>query len=37
MSQCHVIVGDCTLIHGDCLQVLPTLSGIDAVISDPPR
>lgn len=24
------------LIHGDCLAVMPTLSGIDAVISDPP-
>jgi DNA modification methylase len=24
------------LIHGDCMEVLPTLSGIDAVITDPP-
>lgn len=25
-----------TLYHGDCLQVLPTLSGVDAVVTDPP-
>lgn len=25
-----------TLILGDCLDVLPTLSGIDAIITDPP-
>jgi site-specific DNA-methyltransferase (adenine-specific) len=25
-----------TLWHGDCLEVLPILSGVDAVISDPP-
>ncbi len=24
------------LIHGDCLDVLPTLTGIDAVVTDPP-
>lgn len=24
------------LHHGDCLDVLPTLSGIDAVVTDPP-
>jgi site-specific DNA-methyltransferase (adenine-specific) len=27
---------DYRLIHGDCLDVLPTLTGIDAVITDPP-
>ena len=27
---------DYRLIHGDCLEVLPTLAGIDAVITDPP-
>ena len=27
---------DWTLYHGDCLEVLPTLSGIDAVVTDPP-
>lgn len=25
-----------TIIRGDCLDVLPTLSGIDAVVTDPP-
>lgn len=29
-------IGDCRLILGDCREVLPTLSGIDALISDPP-
>ena len=25
-----------TLYHGDCLEVLPTLAGVDAVVTDPP-
>jgi site-specific DNA-methyltransferase (adenine-specific) len=25
-----------TIYHGDCLDILPSLSGVDAVISDPP-
>jgi len=25
-----------TLYHGDCLDVLPTLEGVDAIICDPP-
>ena len=29
-------IGDCTLILGDCLAVLPTLGKVDACISDPP-
>ena len=28
--------GGITLYRGDCLQILPTLTGIDAVITDPP-
>jgi site-specific DNA-methyltransferase (adenine-specific) len=28
--------GNVTLYHADCLDVLPLLSGIDALISDPP-
>jgi site-specific DNA-methyltransferase (adenine-specific) len=28
--------GAVTLYHGDCLEVLPTLAGFDAVITDPP-
>lgn len=27
---------DCRLIFGDCLDMLPTLSGVDAVVTDPP-
>ncbi len=30
------IIGDCRLILGDCLEVLPTLGGGMAVVSDPP-
>ena len=30
-----VAIGNATLYHGDCLEVLPVLSGIDAVIADP--
>jgi len=26
----------CTIIHGDCREALPTLTGIDAVVTDPP-
>ena len=29
-------IGDATLYLGDCLEILPTLSNIDAVITDPP-
>jgi hypothetical protein len=29
-------IGDCTLILGDCLQVMPTLGRVDAVVTDPP-
>ena len=29
-------IGDATLYLGDCREVLPTLSGIDAVVTDPP-
>jgi DNA modification methylase len=31
-----VIIGDATLYLGDCLEVLPTLGKVDAVITDPP-
>jgi site-specific DNA-methyltransferase (adenine-specific) len=27
---------DVRVIHGDCLEVLPTLVGVDAVVTDPP-
>jgi site-specific DNA-methyltransferase (adenine-specific) len=29
-------IGDATLYLGDCLEILPTLPKVDAVISDPP-
>jgi DNA modification methylase len=30
------IIGDCTLYLGDCLEVMPALVGVDAVVTDPP-
>ena len=32
----RVTIGDCTLYRGDCLEVLPTLGKVDAVVTDPP-
>jgi len=29
-------IGDCTLILGDCRDVIPTLGAVDAVVTDPP-
>ncbi len=29
-------IGDCTLYLGDCLDVMPTLGEVDAVVTDPP-
>ena len=29
-------IGDCTLYLADCMDVLPTLDGVDAVVTDPP-
>jgi DNA modification methylase len=29
-------IGDCTLYLGDCLEILPTLGPVDAVVTDPP-
>ena len=29
-------IGDCTLYLGDCRDILPTLEGIDCVVTDPP-
>ena len=31
-----VKIGDATLYHGDCLEILPTLDKVDAVVTDPP-
>ena len=32
----HVVIGDATLYLGDCLEILPTLPKVDAVVTDPP-
>lgn len=32
----EVIIGDCRLLLGDCLEILPTLDDYDAIITDPP-
>tara|TARA_R110000822_G_C15316693_1_gene493303 strand:- start:1893 stop:2600 length:708 start_codon:yes stop_codon:yes gene_type:complete len=29
-------IGDCTLYQGDCLEIMPTLEKVDAVVTDPP-
>lgn len=31
-----VVIGGCTLYCGDCLEILPTLGKVDAVVTDPP-
>lgn len=31
-----VTIGDATLYHGDCMEILPTLDKVDAVVTDPP-
>ena len=31
-----VIIGNAALYLGDCLEILPTLPRVDAVITDPP-
>lgn len=31
-----IIIGNATLYLGDCLEILPTLEKVDAVITDPP-
>lgn len=31
-----VIIGDCQLYLGDCMDILPTLGKVDAVVADPP-
>lgn len=36
MSFEKVIIGDATLYCGDCMDILPTLGKVDAVITDPP-
>ena len=31
-----VTIGDCRLLLGDCLSIMPTLGKVDAVVTDPP-
>ena len=31
-----VTIGDTTLYHGDCMEILPSLGEVDAVVTDPP-
>ena len=31
-----VTIGNAELWHGDCMEVLPLLQGVDAIVSDPP-
>jgi len=30
------IIGSCTLYHGDCREILPTIDKVDVIVSDPP-
>lgn len=32
----EVVIGDCRLLLGDCLKILPVLGSVDHIISDPP-
>lgn len=32
----EVIIGDCRLLLGDCLDVMPLLAPVDALVTDPP-
>ena len=32
----EVVIGDCRLLLGDCLEILPLLGKVDAVVTDPP-
>lgn len=36
MIRREEIIGDCRLLLGDCLEILPLLGGVDAVVTDPP-
>lgn len=36
MKKRKEIIGDCTLYLGDCLEIMPLLDKVDAVVTDPP-
>jgi len=31
-----VVIGECTLYEGDCLEIMPSLAPVDCVVTDPP-
>ena len=31
-----VVIGDCVLYEGDCLEIMPQIGKVDAVVTDPP-
>jgi len=35
-ALCFRQIGNCTLYLGDCMDILPTLGKVDAVVTDPP-
>ena len=36
MTMRKEIIGDATLYLGNCLEIMPTLGKVDAVVTDPP-
>jgi DNA modification methylase len=36
MIKKEIIIGDCRLLLGDCLEIMPLLDKVDAVVTDPP-
>jgi site-specific DNA-methyltransferase (adenine-specific) len=36
MIKREVVIGDCRLLLGDCLEILPTIPHVDSIITDPP-
>lgn len=32
----EVVIGDCRLLLGDCMEIMPLLGKVDAVVTDPP-
>ena len=30
------VIGDCVLYQGDCMEIMPQLGSMDAVVTDPP-
>lgn len=36
LYKLKVVIGDCTLYLGDCMDIMPMLGKVDAVVTDPP-